>query len=79
MKCIKCGEKSHVTLTYRNSDNTVKRRRECYSCEFRFTTREKPDPVQYQYVRDKRKGERVGERKVDSLYDAWYNNGPHKP
>jgi transcriptional regulator NrdR family protein len=45
MKCMKCGSPTHVILTYKNIDNTIKRRRECKNpkCRHRVTTREKTD------------------------------------
>lgn len=45
MKCLQCGGDTRVTTTYQNADGTTKRRRECLDekCQFRFTTREKPD------------------------------------
>jgi transcriptional regulator NrdR family protein len=45
MKCVKCGSATHVILTYKNVDNSIKRRRECKNvkCKHRMTTREKID------------------------------------
>lgn len=43
MKCVACGGRTVVTSTYQNADGLTKRRRECQSCEYRFTTREKPE------------------------------------
>ncbi len=43
MKCPKCGEFDSKVLDSRSSDDgrVVRRRRECYSCSYRFTTYEK--------------------------------------
>jgi transcriptional regulator NrdR family protein len=32
-----------VTSTYQNETGITKRRRECYDCQYRFTTRERPE------------------------------------
>lgn len=43
MKCPKCGDVDSKVLDSRSSEdgNVVRRRRECYSCSYRFTTYEK--------------------------------------
>lgn len=43
MKCVVCGGRTVVTSTYQNADGLTKRRRECSECNYRFTTREKPE------------------------------------
>ena len=43
MKCVVCGGRTVVTSTYQNADGLTKRRRECGVCNYRFTTREKPE------------------------------------
>jgi hypothetical protein len=70
MKCIKCKSKTVVSTTYQNSISITRRRRVCLSCEFRFTTREKPDAADV--VRAGLDPDGPG---VDRLSHAWYNNG----
>lgn len=43
MKCPKCGEFDSKVLDSRSNDDgrVVRRRRECYNCNYRFTTYEK--------------------------------------
>lgn len=72
MKCVKCGARSFVTLTYRNQNNTVKRRRECSECEHRFTTREMATPEK---ISLKTAVEASRENRIDRLYQLWYNPG----
>ena len=43
MKCVVCGGRTTVTSTYQNESGLTKRRRQCYECKFRFTTRERPE------------------------------------
>jgi transcriptional repressor NrdR len=42
MKCIFCGNETHVTDKRESPDGT-RRRRECLKCKKRFTTYEKPE------------------------------------
>lgn len=44
MKCLRCRGVTNVTTTYQNENGTTRRRRQCLECDFRFTTRENPDP-----------------------------------
>jgi transcriptional repressor NrdR len=54
--CPHCDSASHVVETRRAADGAVRRRRECASCERRFTTYERYEPAGL-FVR-KRDGER---------------------
>ena len=38
MKCPNCGQDDHRVLETRDRDQEIRRRRECSSCRFRFTT-----------------------------------------
>jgi transcriptional repressor NrdR len=38
MKCPNCGQNEHRVLETRDRDQEIRRRRECHSCKFRFTT-----------------------------------------
>ncbi len=40
MKCPKCGFTDSKVIDSRPGDNSIRRRRECLSCQFRFTTYE---------------------------------------
>jgi transcriptional regulator NrdR family protein len=75
MNCIKCGEETRVTTTYQNANGITRRRRTCNHCEFRFTTRERPDE------RDMERAEMPEppedeHRGLDNLSQAWYNVPP---
>lgn len=43
MKCVVCDGRTVVSSTYQNADGVTKRRRECVECDYRFTTRERPE------------------------------------
>jgi len=43
MKCIECEGPTEVLATYQNADGITKRRRKCWACNFRFTTRERAE------------------------------------
>lgn len=43
MKCIECGGITEVLQTYQNADGVTKRRRKCWECNARFTTRERAE------------------------------------
>lgn len=38
MRCPNCGQNEHRVLETREKDEEIRRRRECLSCKFRFTT-----------------------------------------
>lgn len=38
MKCPNCGQNQHRVLETRDREQEIRRRRECHSCKFRFTT-----------------------------------------
>lgn len=40
MKCPNCGKSKQKVLETREKDEEIRRRRECLSCQFRFTTSE---------------------------------------
>lgn len=65
MKCIKCGYVTRVATTYINENGTIRRRRHCTDCNYRFTTRERADPPEEQLYP-------YGVR-VDSLSHPCYN------
>ena len=56
MKCIYCGSEDNKVLDSRNSDNSIRRRRECNSCGRRFTTHETIEKIPFSVV--KRDGSR---------------------
>lgn len=51
MKCIYCGCEDSKVLDSRNSENSIRRRRECISCGRRFTTYETIDTVPFLIVK----------------------------
>ncbi len=56
MKCIYCGSEDNKVLDSRNSDESIRRRRECNSCGRRFTTYEYVEKIPFSIV--KRDGSR---------------------
>ncbi len=56
MKCIYCGSEDNKVLDSRNSDESIRRRRECNSCGRRFTTYEYVEKIPFSVV--KRDGSR---------------------
>ena len=40
MNCSKCNHKKSKVLESRKADDSIRRRRECLNCGFRFTTQE---------------------------------------
>jgi transcriptional regulator NrdR family protein len=48
MKCVQCGKSTKVMTTYNNENGSIRRRRRCLECDYRFTTREKADPPEEQ-------------------------------
>jgi DNA-directed RNA polymerase subunit RPC12/RpoP len=71
MNCIKCGEDTRVTTTYQNANGITRRRRTCNHCEFRFTTRERPEMPE---------SPEDGKNGLDNLSHVWYNGSPtNKP
>lgn len=58
MHCIKCKKSETRVVDSRDDGKTVRRRRECFSCNFRFTTYEKSEvPV---FKVEKRNGDKEG-------------------
>ena len=57
MKCPKCGGDTYVTSTYNNANNRIRRRRECESCNYRFSTKEE----EHQFVKP---GEESPEKEI---------------
>lgn len=51
MKCIYCGCEDSKVLDSRNSENSIRRRRECISCGRRYTTYETIDTVPFLIVK----------------------------
>lgn len=47
MRCPYCFYEETKVLETRENDNSTRRRRECLSCEKRFTTRERAEGVQF--------------------------------
>ena len=56
MKCIFCGSEDNRVLDSRNSDENIRRRRECNTCGRRFTTYEFVEKIPFLVV--KRDGSR---------------------
>ena len=65
MKCPYCGSENFRTLETRDSpDNTVRRRRECGSCEKRFTTYEYVETVELMVKKKDGRSERFDVNKI---------------
>ena len=69
MKCPFCGsEKHHVVDSRTTSDGEIRRRRECQSCDNRFTTYERVVEVQLRIIkRDKRREDYNSEKISKSI------------
>jgi transcriptional repressor NrdR len=63
MKCIFCGNETHVTDKRESPDGT-RRRRECKKCKKRFTTYEKPDQKDIIVVKKDDRRERFQDEKI---------------
>ena len=65
MKCVVCEGRTVVTSTYQNENGLTKRRRECTECNYRFTTREKPEKAGVELAQGWRNRVRIeiGERR----------------
>ncbi|HUW49311.1 MAG TPA: transcriptional regulator NrdR [Patescibacteria group bacterium] len=65
MKCPYCGSENLKTLETRDSpDNTVRRRKECNSCERRFTTYEYVETVELMVKKKDGRSERFDVNKI---------------
>ena len=65
MKCPYCGSENLKTLETRDSpDNTVRRRKECESCERRFTTYEYVETVELMVKKKDGRSERFDVNKI---------------
>ncbi len=65
MKCLYCGSENLRTLETRDSpDNTVRRRKECGSCERRFTTYEYVETVELMVKKKDGRSERFDVNKI---------------
>lgn len=59
MKCVACNGRTVVSSTYQNADGITKRRRECAECNYRFTTREKPEKAGVELAQGWRNRDRI--------------------
>jgi transcriptional repressor NrdR len=65
VKCLYCGSENLKTLETRDSpDNTVRRRKECDSCERRFTTYEYVETVELMVKKKDGRSERFDVNKI---------------
>ncbi len=51
MKCTFCGHSETKVVDSRESEDLTRRRRECLSCEKRFTTHERAEPLQLYIIK----------------------------
>lgn len=51
MLCPKCKECSTQVIDTRDSSDGIRRRRECLSCKYRFTTYERSEPLQVTVIK----------------------------
>ena len=51
MKCIFCSHTETKVVDSRESEDITRRRRECLKCEKRFTTYERPEPLQIYIIK----------------------------
>lgn len=64
MKCIYCDESSTRVVDTRESEDKVRRRRECKDCGRRFTTYEKAEKLELTVVKRDKEDEQFQEEKV---------------
>ena len=66
MKCPFCGHPENKVVDSRESEEarSIRRRRECLSCERRFTTYERVDEIPYMVVKKDGRRERFDRQKV---------------
>src|SRR5579862_7124605 len=66
MNCPFCGHKEDKVIDSRESKegDVVRRRRECLSCERRFTTYERSDEIPYMVVKKDGRREKFDRQKV---------------
>jgi len=63
MKCIFCGQNTHVT-DKRESPDGIRRRRECLKCKKRFTSYEKPEKKEIIVVKKDGRREAFSREKI---------------
>lgn len=51
MKCIYCDQSETRVLDSRETEDMTRRRRECMNCDKRFTTYERPEPLQIYIIK----------------------------
>ena len=64
MKCIYCEESSTRVVDTRESEDKVRRRRECKNCGRRFTTYETAEKIDLTVVKRDKEDEKFQEQKV---------------
>ena len=64
MECVFCRNPETKVTNKRNTDNTIRRRRECLKCSKRFTTHEKIEPVERYVIKKDNRRERFEKDKV---------------
>jgi len=66
MKCPFCGHPENKVVDSRESEEaqSIRRRRECLSCERRFTTYERVDEIPYMVIKKDGRRERFDRQKV---------------
>ena len=64
MKCIYCEESSTRVVDTRESEDKVRRRRECKNCGRRFTTYETAEKLDLTVVKRDKEDEKFQEEKV---------------
>lgn len=65
MICRKCGSETHCIDSRDSKGNSIRRRRECVSCGYRFTTYEISDVA----LAELKRAERVRDRLIKKIED----------
>jgi len=73
MKCIYCEESSTRVIDTRESEDKVRRRRECKNCGRRFTTYETAEKLDLTVVKSGKEDEKFQEEKVREGVDIAAN------
>jgi len=64
MKCTYCDDDTTKVIDSRESEGSIRRRRECQSCGDRFTTYERPQYIEVEVVKSDGSSEEFNESKL---------------
>jgi transcriptional repressor NrdR len=79
MKCPKCQNTYTKVIDSRVLDNCVKRRRQCISCNYRFSTYENPQPLNLKVIKKNGRTEIFDKQKIKNGLVKSLNKRPFSP